>query len=204
MEKIWCSLLLIFLIYDCLSHLEQDLHKHVSLTHFSLDSPPALYSQSHLQFHIQILPLCITPSSLPLTPKWYMAFLPQGGTYLISPQIEFCIKSHSLHFQMKALHSKTTKTLSEMGVVLRLICLHCLHSFGAGWLSLRQVPRLTSEVRRGTNAPKRWEWNCSGFFTFQMLADGWVWYILGIRLVLGFDCCSWTWCCPPLYNTGTV
>ena len=45
MEKIWCSLLLIFLIYDCLSHPEQDLHKHVSLTHFSLDSPPALYSQ---------------------------------------------------------------------------------------------------------------------------------------------------------------
>ena len=46
--------------------------------------------------------------------------------------------------------------------------------------SPRQVPRLTSEVRRGTNAPKRWEWNCSGFYTLQMLADEGVWYIFGI------------------------
>ena len=44
----------------------------------------------------------------------------------------------------------------------------------------RQVPRLTSEVRRGTNAPKRWEWNCSGFYTLQMLTDVGVWYIFGI------------------------
>ena len=44
----------------------------------------------------------------------------------------------------------------------------------------RQVPRLTSEVRRGTNAPKRWGWNCSGLCRLQMLADGRVWYIFGI------------------------
>ena len=43
-----------------------------------------------------------------------------------------------------------------------------------------QVPRLTSEVRRGTNAPKRWGWNCSGLCRLQMLADGRVWYIIGI------------------------
>ena len=47
-------------------------------------------------------------------------------------------------------------------------------------VSTRQVPRLTSEVRRGTNAPKRWGWNCSGLCRLQMLADGRVWYIIGI------------------------
>ena len=48
------------------------------------------------------------------------------------------------------------------------------------WFRPRQVSRLTSEVRRGTNAPKRWEWNCSGFCTLPMLVDGGVWYIFGI------------------------